>query len=438
MSTIAMSTDRQQVREAGVMEKAFTVLVLTLMTGAFLNLSLPDPADQANGVLGWQIVWSLIYLIIFALLLRRCKGFIQAFFQPRLLVLLLSLTLISTLWSEAPSTTFRRSVALFCTSFFGLYFAMRYDNREKMKLLSRVCWIAVIGSLIFGTFGLGHSVDNLEGSWYGLYVQRNGLGRMMVFSLIVFLVVGRVEPHRKPLMWFGMVVAFILMLLSQSQTAIVSAWCLLGFAFACAPNLRRSVRRAILTIASLGCATLAAVYWAFTHLSLMTGWLHRDKNLSGRLYVWVLGVTMALRKPWLGYGYSAFWLGPHGPSARISAALNWAAPNGHNGLLDLTLDLGLVGLTIFLLGFFIYTFRVLVAFRKQSAPEYLWPLLLLCFLVLMNLTQSALASDNSLFWVLYTATVFGVAEGVREKRPQTAKSTAPNDGYWRGVVPAKF
>jgi O-antigen ligase len=172
-----------------------------------------------------------------------------------------------------------------------------------------------------------------------------------------------------------------------------------------------------------------------THLSLVTGWLNREQSLSGRLYVWVLGVTMALRKPWLGYGYSAFWLGPHGPSARISAALNWAAPNGHNGLLDLGLDLGLAGVTIFLLGFFIYAFGVLMAFRKRPAPEYLWPLLLLGFLVLINITESALASDNSLFWVLYTATVFGVAGDAREKRALTSQPIALDHGYWGGAVP---
>jgi O-antigen ligase len=417
------------------MEKTFTILVLTLMTGAFLNLALPNPEEQAKGILGWQVVWSLIYVITFILLLSRCKAFIRAFFQPRLLILLLSLTLISTFWSEAPATTFRRSVALFCTTFFGLYFATRYDRREQLKLLANVCWIGVIGSLVFGSLGLGTPIDRLQGSWYGLYVQRNGLGRMMVLSLLVFLVLSRVEPHRKGLLRFGMVLATILMLLSQSRTALVSACSLLGFAFVCAPRLRGSVRAAIATIASLVCVSAGTVYWIVTHLSLVTGWLNREQSLSGRLYVWVLGVTMALRKPWLGYGYSAFWLGPHGPSARISAALNWAAPNGHNGLLDLGLDLGLAGVTIFLLGFFIYAFGVLMAFRKRPAPEYLWPLLLLGFLVLINITESALASDNSLFWVLYTATVFGVAGDAREKRALTSQPIALDHGYWGGAVP---
>jgi O-antigen ligase len=162
-----------------------------------------------------------------------------------------------------------------------------------------------------------------------------------------------------------------------------------------------------------------ACHWILYKLSYVSDVLHKDVTLTGRLYIWILGTVMALRQPWLGYGYSAFWLGPKGPSARIWVALKWAAPGAHNGLLELWLDLGLLGIIIFLIGFVVYAGRVLRAFRKTSAPEREWPLIFFAFLVLMNLTESALLGGNSIFWTLYVAAAVCVSPmAVTAKAPK--------------------
>jgi exopolysaccharide production protein ExoQ len=427
-----MSMELQSSAPPRGLERTYTIFVLVLMTGAFLNLFVTKGPnlEQEKGTIVAQVGWSLVYCVTLLLLFRHCRGFVRAFFREPLMVLLLVLAVVSTMWSGVPALTFRRSISLFCTSLFGLYLALRYSLRDQLKLLLVVCWITVVGSLIFGVFGLGTSVDNIKDAWYGLFVQKTALGRMMVLDIIVFLTLAKVNPRSRRLMWFGILLAFVLILLSQSRSSLIAALFLLPFALWCAPGLRGNPLRTIVVLAGLVCVGAVAAYSFLTHLKAATAFVGRDVTFTGRLYIWVLGTAMALRKPWLGYGYSAFWLGPSGPSGRIWSAMNWAAPNGHNGVLDLMLDLGIVGVGVFVLGFISCAWRVLATFRRTSRPEFVWPLLFLVFLVIGNLTQSMLVGGNGLGWMLYSSVIFGASLKRQKLASESSSATPAGRGHF--------
>ena len=57
------------------------------------------------------------------------------------------------------------------------------------------------------------------------------------------------------------------------------------------------------------------------------------------------------KRPVLGYGYQAFWLGLEGESYRIILAVSWVLAQAQNGFLDVMLEMGAVGLVIVLLVF---------------------------------------------------------------------------------------
>ena len=79
--------------------------------------------------------------------------------------------------------------------------------------------------------------------------------------------------------------------------------------------------------------------------------LHRDTGLTGRTHLWSLSLKAVARQPWFGYGFRSFWLGMKGASATLVQQLHWSPPSGHNGFLDITLEVGIVGLALFLIGY---------------------------------------------------------------------------------------
>src|SRR4029077_20400107 len=117
------------------------------------------------------------------------------------------------------------------------------------------------------------------------------------------------------------------------------------------PRLRSERSKVVRTLVFAGIAGIAVLYLILSNFEAFTAALNRDPNMTGRIPMWISSAVMALQRPWLGYGYGAFWVGTEGPSLGVWRIMDWEAPHAHNGLLNLWLDLGLAGVGAFLAGF---------------------------------------------------------------------------------------
>src|SRR5260370_3980243 len=107
-----------------------------------------------------------------------------------------------------------------------------------------------------------------------------------------------------------------------------------------------------------------------------------------------------LQQRWLGYGYSAFWVGKDGKeSAAIWQALKWSVPHSHNGYLDVLVEVGMVGLVLFLVGSVVFFRQALRCARASKTVLGLFPLVYLSFTLLTNFSQGTVIKQESLFWV---------------------------------------
>ncbi len=387
---------------ASLAERAFAVGVLLYSTGAFVNLFAgPDQLlDPGAGIPELRYLWAVIYVLTLGLWYRHCKGSLHLLLAEWPIVLLVGLAIVSVFWSDAPALTFRRSIALAGRCVIALYFAVRYHLREQLQLLVWMCGISVLLSLLFGWFAWGTAVDDLQGAWIGIYVQRNALGAMMVLSVLVFLLWSRWNPSRRWRARGLASAAFLLLVLSRSMTAFV-AFLFLLLLFPAMGKLAQSARRVgvLLFVASMLLVT--GGYWVGANLAFVTEMMGRDPGLSGRIELWVVSGLMALQRPWLGYGYSAFWTGLGGPSDGIWRIVGWTAPGAHNGLIEIWLDLGIVGVVIAAVGFGRYFRKAFRLIREVPAWESAWPLMFLAIVFILNLTENIFFGANNIYWLLY-------------------------------------
>jgi O-antigen ligase len=390
-------------------EKAFVFSVLLLSTGAFMSLTVTrgQGQDAASGQANMQLLWMAIYSVALVLLLWKCRAALKEAGREYLLVALALLALSSTMWSDDPGVSLRRGVALVLTCLFGVYVGSRFALREQLRLLACVAGVCVVFSLIFGILGLGNPVEDITDAWYGIFVHKNVLGRMMILSIVIFLVSAKAESEKKARLWFAASLALVLLLLARSTTSLAVLAAMLVF-LASYPALR--CKKSGLIKASIAALAVSAIglYWASQNFEEILDFFGKDVTLTGRLQLWILSTMMALQDPWLGHGYNAFWLGPGSPSERILAVVQWDAPHAHNGLLELWLELGLVGVVLFLAGFICYVGRAISFLRQNSAPESIWPLCFLVFMFVSNLTESDFLGRNTIFWIVYVAVVTGL------------------------------
>jgi exopolysaccharide production protein ExoQ len=391
----------------GNAEKAFVVFVLLLLLGAFQNLSVTGPIEDLNmGSFAMQLLWSLIYLVTLALYFRSCARPLRTILSVFPLIAVVSFAAISFFWSQDPQLSLRRSIALSLTLVFGVYLASRFEIREHFRLLAWTFSVCIVSSFLFELLGLNPTQE--YAGWYGIFDHKNSLGRNMVLGSLVFLFWKKVEPEHRQLAIAGLLASAALILLSRDTTSFVVLPLMLIILPYLQWTLRRSACWAAGGIALLLASGAISVFYLFTHIEWVAGLLGKDPMLTGRLPLWIVSVVMAVRRPWLGYGYSAFWLPDQGYTQRIWHLMGWVIPHAHNGLLELWLELGLVGTALFLVVFAYYVVRASGLVRRNSEPAAAWPLIFLMFLFFENLTESALLSENSIYFVLYATLAAGL------------------------------
>ena len=134
----------------------------------------------------------------------------------------------------------------------------------------------------------------------------------------------------------------------------------------------------------------------------------------------------------LGAGYSAFW-DKYGVGIR--ANVGWDTPHSHNGILDLALDLGLVGVGFFLVAF-VRAFLKNVRLLRTSELSFMWPLLFLSYMAIYNLTESTILVGNGIFWMLYITSAVTPYVFDREGRRRSL-DFAGNPQYTMQAIPCE-
>ncbi|WP_313949199.1 O-antigen ligase [Leptolyngbya sp. FACHB-261] len=399
-----------------LVEKGFVVLSILFLSNTVLYifreskwLSLP----QLNNVIKLGVFG--VAVVSFLLLIQEPKKLFSVVRQEKLLWILLAIALSSVLWSYAPTATLRQVTSLISSTLFGIYFASRYTLKQQLQILACALGIAATLSLAiilllpkYGVMGMSGTTqpEHLAhlGAWRGAYSHKNILGyNMLLAGLVFFYCIHRTSWYRW-LAWAGLMLSVTLVLGSTSKTALVILLTLIALLLLC-KALRWSYGSSFLLFTATILLSVSFVFLIATNLEFILQDMGRDLTLTGRTQLWAALSSVPPEHPWLGYGYGVFWLKPNERTLAVwNMVGGWKAPNGHNGLLDVWLDLGLLGLSTFILSFIMTSVRAIHWLRQGKNAERAFPLAYLIFLFLVNLTESVLLrSNSSFFWFLYVA-----------------------------------
>lgn len=354
------------------------------------------------GMLGMQILWSVIYLITLGFYFRHCSRPWRQLILMWPFPVFLVFVFLSFFWSQDPLLTLRRATALLLTFVFATYFASRFKLTEQFRLLCLAFAICIVFTFIFELFGFNPSQE-IPG-WYGIFYHKTELGRNSVLGALLYLYWRQLEPRYGAVAVCGFIASVLLVLLSRDVTSLVT----LGLALVAAPYLKRiakwSVARALITTITLLVFSAGLLVVVLGYVENVTQFLGKDPLLTGRVPVWILATVMAMQRPWLGYGFEAFWLPDNAYVQRIWLLVRWQPPHAHNGLLELWLELGIVGVALFLTVFVYCCWMAIRLMRRNRKAAAAWPLVFLLFLFLTNLTESFFASANSIYFLLFVTT----------------------------------
>jgi O-antigen ligase len=209
--------------------------------------------------------------------------------------------------------------------------------------------------------------------------------------------------------------------MSQSRGAWITCGCLLVFAFVIKAGRQLRSRERVLAYWIAAIALIIAGALAFAFLPDILQLLHKDITLSGRTDIWDALFISISKHPLLGYGYSAFWMGLRGESANVIIAVHWAALSyAENGVIELWLELGAIGVGLFVLAYFgaYRRLRRLIS-HGNLTPELFWYASTLFLVFVTNIQAGEIASANTMEWILFVIASAGINKKYREvSRPR--------------------
>lgn len=405
---------------SGMLARTFVVFVFIFSSsGALIPLlrqqsgSTVDPT-QSDPIT--QSIWAAMYVLVALVALVRWQRLVYVFTRDKLLLLLVVLALLTIFWSDARTITLEQGVALVGTTLIGGYLAMSYSLSEQVKLLAVALGIMALFSLAFGlalpSYGISHSAST-AGNWQGIFNHKNALGRAMALGLVVFSIRATSVDRYRWLAWSGAGLAGALLLLANSITGLVVALLVLAlWPLYRALRWRYTIALPLLIAALLLFGGLAVLFASNAEPTL--GLLGRDETFTGRTVVWSAVLDSIRERPWLGYGYNAFWLGWQGPSAQVWLATGMTFVGAQSGILDLWLELGLIGVVVFVTQASRAFLRSMTWARFTNTAEGLWPLAFLTFFLLYNASETLILEQNNLYWILYVATTLSIS--IRPRR----------------------
>jgi exopolysaccharide production protein ExoQ len=299
-----------------------------------------------------QILILLLYglwLPLIAVDYRRVLG------NPRIYLFVLAfslLTMVSVLWSAAPSVTARASIQFFTHILCTLIAArvVSIDSFIKGALLGSI--IVMIYSLMFGYYLL----DPLDGtvSFVGAFSSKNQLG--LHASLGVYYVFAAFFILKLPRFWLlvsAVSFAFSAYCLKESESA-TSVLTIVAVMGACLMlrgiGLLSPRHRIVLFIAGTvlgGLSVGAFVYGG--GVDLVLGLFGKDSTLTGRTYLWQQGFEAALKNPFFGVGYQAYWVQGFSEAERLWDEFYIPTRAGfhfHETYIETAVETGIVGLVM--------------------------------------------------------------------------------------------
>jgi exopolysaccharide production protein ExoQ len=257
---------------------------------------------------------------------------------------------LSVLWSDHPDLTVRRSLRFALELLALMLFTAAY--RDQFKLL-RVIYLGAAVVILLDSILVVDSQAFSSIGYVGIHVHKNQAGAFCFIAIPVFLMAA-LDRRIFPVRMFSillLVLAIIVLVLSQSKSvSTLLPTCLaLAFGFVWLGRAHDPPAYLILILVAIFCFMAMAVVFS-VGISDVLNEVFGDATLTGRDRVWDYVIYQISQAPILGHGYGAVWyLGGDTFGREQGYGLTWAVEGAHNGYLDVTVQLGVVGLVLMIL-----------------------------------------------------------------------------------------
>jgi O-antigen ligase len=329
---------------------------------------------------------------------------------------------LSALWSNYQLVSLAAFGVQLATTIVAVFFAIQFDWRQLLNLFANTIRLILLLSLIIEliaavTGPIKPPFANFEGDtppapayWWvqgnllqseriqGFVGNANLISFVAVLGLVIFFVEYLVSSRKQTLAIASMIAAASFIAFARSASMLVALLIVVIVALIAmiAEGKPRLVRHKIYRTtlwSSLFGLFLVAVYWVE-----ITDLLGKSSDASGRFFIWQTVGALVEQRWLLGWGWISHWIPGVAPYEGLIVIQKVPYYHAHNAFIDVWLQLGFIGLAIFLWLLWTTFARVWKLAVVHTNPLYFWPLFAFMVISTQALTESRLLIENG--WML--------------------------------------
>ena len=342
----------------------------------------------------------------------------------------------SRLWSESPASTDFLIRSELPALLLVAFVAGTIEPRRLVRVLGAT-FVAIVTWSLLASIAWGRSRELIYDSGFvgpqqgfrGTFGHKNELGIFAVFALAFVFAFVRTS-YRRPL-----ILVMIAAIVGTRSATAGSGLFIVLFLWVWMSTIgsQRSPReRSFVFLLSI-LSAITALLLALRLLPALLGLYQKDLTFSGRTLIWSESLRLIARQPFHGFGFGGLFSGPP-PflTGELRRRIGFDAAHAHNGTIGLLLDVGVVG--IFLFVFVLAQAMVLTvrAFRHPATVNYgRWGLLSIVALVLMSLSEPLFDGPNLGLLTIVTVALARVDNDQKRANGHVRESGLSQSFAWR-------
>ena len=372
--------------------RAYTLASLTAVFGSFALTRLTSPRTMVTIVV-------MLALIGLAVLWSRREELSLLRLAPSSVLAFLAFALLSVAWTTDRSESIAGWAELIGWAVIAITVGHVRDTLQTVRAIGDALrWLLGLSLLLEIIVGvlldtslplLGIEGDlALGGPVQGIFGTRNMLGFVAVIALITFVIEWRSQSVTPAVGMGSIALAAFLALLSASPTVVVLAAALgvaslaLMIARHAPAARRRTVQWALSAVVVIG------GFAAFALRSQIVRVLNAGSDFSMRTEHWRAILEFIEQKSLVGWGWVGDWPGTTFPYIYVNIIVDVDRDSALNAFVDVALQLGTIGLALFLLLGAVALVRSWLTASARRSVVYAWTPLVLVTLAVDSMFES--------------------------------------------------
>ncbi len=364
-----------------------------------------------------QIVWLSLMAIAGAMLLSAPRRFVMFLPLAAPMLVLCVYILVSSTWALVPEISLRRGI-LFTIVALVFGFAVLYAKNPKrvFTIVYLSFLVALTANLLAiplpSSYHLGGAFGPGEGLFRGIQPHKNQLGGICTMALFVGAAAWRAKaPLLEKLVWFYYMGAAVLILIMTGSKTALGLVIMVPVVLLIMNGLRTVIpfSRVVMMFYGLIGALMIGLFVVLgmgISVQEILNATMEDPTFTGRTFLWDFTSEQIATRPLFGFGFQSFWgIGFESPAARAPLPFARVVNQAHNGYLDVIVNLGFIGSTLFILviGAFLASLRRVSSY-SQRYSFMIWSIFF--FFLFSNITETSFLRQDTQEWVLFLVLLY--------------------------------